>query len=282
MIGSNQTKCIICFSDDHDIILSFFKPDQYEVAVGVTAQNYQRHWVKCNKCGFFYSIYSRDPMILDRIYDTAYRDEMASWRSDSIRNIFKKIIKLPRGKSETHYRIEWIKRNIKQLVEIGFLNLPIKNRKLLDVGGANGVFAYLFKDKEWTAEIVDPSEEGIFIEKEYGIRYYKNTFVLETLKKYDLISLVFVLEHIRDPIAILSKVYSSLSKNALVYIEVPDAISFKRKDHRDDIFNSCHLWMFDPDSLIKVTSLCGFTTLKLQRVRTLRGHYSVMYLGMAK
>ena len=283
MINLYQSSCILCGSEKRKIISSFSEPDQYESSVGIGTEDYERHWVACGLCNFHYSTYSRDPVVLDRIYEQVYRGQSAPWRIGSTKQIFEKVIKIPAAESETHYRIEWIKTHIAELAEMGLLSFPSKSRTVLDIGGATGVFAHLFKDEEWNSEIVDPSEEGIFLEKEYGIPYYAQSYGLGKLEKnYDLISLIFVLEHMHDPQAMLTKVHANLSKKSIIYIEVPDALSFELKDHSDDIFNSCHLWMFDPKSMINLTNKCGFEMLRLQRAHTYRGHYSLMYLGIAK
>jgi len=60
----NPKNCLICQSKDYRVIFSYDKPDQYEIAIGVSKEGYYRKWVQCKQCGFYYSIYSREKNIL--------------------------------------------------------------------------------------------------------------------------------------------------------------------------------------------------------------------------
>jgi len=153
---------------------------------------------------------------------------------------------------------------------------------MVDVGGATGIMAYEFRDAEWRPHVVDPAPEGRFIEA-YGIPYVQAPFRGGLISgPVQLAALVYVLEHLRDPEQALRDVASGLGGDGMVFIEVPDALAFGRKPAEDDIFNSCHLWMFDPVSLLALLTRSGFETLRLARVRTLRGHYTLMALALRR
>lgn len=236
--------------------------------------------MQCTTCGFYYSVYSRPKKILDKIYVTAYRDSSSSWRTEGPEEIFRKVIALPRSQSETKYRVQWIKENIKDLWNSSILKKQSPPLKILDIGGGSGVFAYEFQDREWKTYIIDPSENNSFIKTKLKIplvqKLYKpNAFGI----KFNLVTLIYVLEHVLDPKKILLSVRQDLTKNSLIYIEIPDSAAFRLKPKNDDIFNSCHLWMFDPKSVSKLLDICGFEIFKLNRLKTLRGHYSLMVLA---
>ena len=73
-----------------------------------------------------------------------------------------------------------------------------------------------------------------------------------------------------------------MTSNALLYIEVPDALSSKFKHQDYDTYNSCHLWIFNLKTLTDLLNRCGFEIYSLQLARTLREHYSLMVLGGKK
>ena len=98
-------------------------------------------------------------------------------------------------------------------------------------------------------------------------------------REFDLISLIYVLEHLREPASFLQQVQIDMNRGALLYIEVPDALSFRFKPPDDDIFNSCHLWIFSPETIIRFLRENGFQVFSLQRTKTIRGHYAMMLLG---
>ncbi len=278
----NNQSCIICNSRNFSPILSFDKPDKYESSLGVKEEDYSREWVKCNSCGFHYSVFSRDENLMGAIYSSLYRNLNSSWRTISPEELFKKIILMPAEKSETKTKVEWIKKNIKQLEEDGFLNFQDDFGHVLDIGGANGVFAYEFQDRQWISHVIDPDENGVFMRK-YGIDFVKGYYKSNLLeKKFDLITLIYVLEHIKNPKSFLIDVRKDMNPNSLLYIEVPDAVSFKYKPKEDDIFNSTHLWMFDPNTLSLVLNQTGFELVCLNRVRTKRDNLALIVLATQK
>jgi len=280
MDNINDSTCIICNFSVHNIIFSYDVPDQYEIAVGVSEKGYFRHWVQCKNCGFYYSIYSRDKEIIHNIYADAYRNEKSPWRQESVEETFSKIINLPENKSETKIRVKWIKKNIKQLWESEILKNRNEIHQMLDIGGGTGIFAYEFMDKDWESNVIDPNADGQFIEKKLKIPFIQESYAPNRFKhNFDLITLIYVLEHLRDPSSIVKDLHSDMTDNSLIYIEVPDAISFKLKSKEDDIFNSCHLWMFDPNNITRFLNNYGFQVFSLHRMKTIRDHYALMVLA---
>ena len=153
---------------------------------------------------------------------------------------------------------------------------------MLDIGGATGNFAYAFKDEKWISNVIDPDIAGNFIEK-FQVNFKQGWFNHDSYDfKFDLISLIFVLEHVLELAFLLNEIRESLLPNALVYIEVPDEVAFDKVSPEDDIFNSCHLFMFNPDSLNLLLNQTGFQLMSLDRVRTSRGHYALTCLAKPK
>ncbi|KIL97767.1 hypothetical protein CCC_00828 [Paramagnetospirillum magnetotacticum MS-1] len=274
-------RCLICGAPDAQLLLAADQPDSYERRVGVTEDGFARAWVRCTGCGFHYSRYSRDPQILDRLYEDGYRDAAAAWRGATTEEVFRKVIALPDDQSETRARIRWIKQGIAQAQGADLIHWPAAPWRMVDVGGATGIMAYEFRDSQWLPHVVDPAPEGRFVEA-YGIPYIQAPFRAGLLDApVQMASLVYVLEHLRDPEQALRDVASGLAPDGLVFIEVPDALAFGRKPAEDDIFNSCHLWLFDPVSLLALLARTGFEALQLARIRTIRGHYTLMVLAKA-
>jgi len=280
MPKNSKAVCIICRSEKYKLIYGYSAPDQYERAIKISNKGYFRHWVKCNNCKLYYSLYSRPKDALSAIYSSWYRNKESNWRKETTESIFYKVISLPPEQSETKYRVNWVKSQIKRLWHSGLIkkrNLPLR---MLDIGGATGVFAYEFRDDEWKPYIIDPSPEGIFIERKFNIPYLDKSYDPGVFNKpFDLVSMVFVLEHVVDPISMLKKCRKNMHPYSLLYIEVPDAICFNYKSAEDDIFNSTHLWMFTPSSIIRLMDICNFQVYSLERIKTVRGYYSIMLLA---
>jgi SAM-dependent methyltransferase len=274
--------CILCNNKKHDTILSFNQPDQYEQAVGVENSCYFREWVRCSNCGLNRSIFSRDDDILDTIYTEAYRDKNAAWRNGSTQNVFKRVINLPFDESETKNRIHYIKSNLKKLWDDGICNKRPLPLNLLDIGGGSAVFAYEFRDEVWEVSVVDACASGELLE-ELKIPFIQDYYMPNLFENsFDLISMVFVLEHIKNPHVILKDIYDDLDYNSFLYIEVPDSNSFELNDEKHDVFNSCHLYIYSPKTLTLLLDECGFEVQTLNRVQTIKGYFSTMLLATKK
>ncbi len=124
-----------------------------------------------------------------------------------------------------------------------------KENKLLDVGAGKGFFAKYFFEKNWNVRTLDFSEFAI---KEYNPKLlntliqgdiYKNLDELILQKeKYNLINLSNVLEHVLDPIDLLSKFKALLSKESLLRISVPNDYSkFQEFLLEKKLYNDAHL-----------------------------------------
>lgn len=258
------------------MILSYSSPDQYEKAVSVPEEGYFRNWVRCSQCGLHYSTYSRDPHAMEQIYEIDYRSAAVSWRSASVEEIFNRVIALPYEESETKQRISWIKKQIAEIQQAGLIKKSEGRQKALDVGGSSGVFAYEFQDDQWSVAVIDPSRDGLFLTERYGIPYTQSMYAPGLFgHQFDLVTLLFTLEHVLNPADILEQVAEDMHDDSLLYIEVPDALSFRFKEPDDDIFNSSHLWMFCPASLTRLIDRCGYQLYLLRRTRTVRDHLAL-------
>ena len=126
------------------------------------------------------------------------------------------------------------------------------NTKVLDIGAGHGFIS------RWCDELPDISIAHYdFIEpdidKRNEILHRKTSFRVNYKsnldscnKKYDLIFLNHVLEHVEDPVVFLKGVKSVLNKGGLLYIEVP------HNDHLHKIDVFPHTLFFNKNSLIQV------------------------------
>ena len=79
--------------------------------------------------------------------------------------------------------------------------------------------------------------EGLDLDKRYAIFLKKKGIKVNSVeinklkinKKFHLITLNKVLEHVQNPVIFLKKSLKFLKKNGLVYIEVPDSNAKKKR-----------------------------------------------------
>lgn len=106
-------------------------------------------------------------------------------------------------------------------------------KRLLDFGSGKGQFLTIAKESGWTGIGIETAKERAdFALEKYGVEvrqeFYSKGKVGEG--NFDLITLNHVLEHLPDPLGLLKTLLdSNLSKDGLIYIEVPRADSWQAK-----------------------------------------------------
>ena len=278
VVFQGNIPCVVCGEIKGSIVSSYDHPDAYEQLVEVSADGYWRHWISCKRCGLLRSEFSRDSQILHSIYEEKYRSVNSGLRSSTVEELFLRISAIPPEESETHFRVDWLLNALNVLQRSNMITLS-STPTLLDVGGASGVFAHAMKEKGFQTAVLDPSVDGQFIEK-YGVQYQQGYFGQTSLtQEYDVLSFLYVLEHLDDPGEILDVAKACLSQQGLLFFELPDAsvVNFGERDH--DAYNSCHLWLFGAYQITNLLQKHGFSVVALQRYITVRGYPSMMVLA---
>jgi len=233
--------CLICEKSEWDVIHTYDTPDKYEKWMGIG--NVKRSWEKCS-CGFYQSRRSYPIKDLQKIYTDGYRDK--EFRHRSIDEAFKYVIRLPSEKSENEQRID------------DFTDLFDISNSVLDVGSGLGVFPKRLKEEGYYVWCVEPNKESMrFITHELGIKCLPK---IPIHARFDVVTLIHVLEHIVDPVPFLKEI-KDVTVEAL-YIEVPDVLEFEklRKGHNE--FSSDHVYFYDIQSLTKIIKRAGFKLVK--------------------
>ncbi len=130
----------------------------------------------------------------------------------------------------------------------------------LDIGAGFGLWQNFLKKN-------DIISSGIEIEKK--AQMYCHSLGLDvdlvsienfsTSKKYAVITICDVLEHVRDPLGVLKKCHELLAPGGLIYIQVPTVLGF-RYPYNDSLGLPHHLWQFTPLHLKRLTGQSGLKT----------------------
>lgn len=185
----------------------------------------------CKACRIIYNVnYTQD------LYSTDY---------------FGKIYKAQYGKTyEDDFETIYAASIVRLTIMKKFLGNTLSKKRLLDIGCALGFFCKAAKDFGFGVV------EGLEI-SEYAASYSKKKFDILThitgfeefipIKKYDVITAWFVLEHCADPYAMFCKIYGILEDDGLFACTLPsyfgplfyshrgEWISSHPKDHRIDV-----------------------------------------------
>lgn len=178
--------------------------------------------------------------------------------------------------------------NSNQVVEmfehrVNYLRKFKDKGNLLDVGAGKGEFVFVAERNGFNAIGIEPSQRFCeFAEKTYNVKVYQGFLAdceeLKT-KKFDVITLHHVLEHIENPSELLLQISKYLQSDGIIYIEVPntDSIAVKLIDFYFRLQGknwSCrlsplhppfHKYGYTPKSLEYLLKKCEF---KIKRMET--------------
>ena len=139
-----------------------------------------------------------------------------------------------------------------------------KGKLLLDIGAGTGDFLLKAKKSGWCIEGVEPNSEARIraLKKEVGLNPS-----LDSLpeKKYDVITLWHVLEHLPDLDHQIKQFVSLLKDDGTLVVAVPNFNSFDAKYYKNywaayDVPR--HLWHFSKTSIRKIFSNHGMQVVK--------------------
>ena len=238
-----MSKCKICGAESNDGLLDVSGVhDDYAQLINLDQSDGFKGYLSCHNC----EVAFRDSYLSENAKEELYshfRDE--AFRNESLSEYFERITSLPDEKSENHEKIKWLST---------FLN---SRGNHVDIGGGVGVFSYAFKSyfDGWASVVIEPTPGIKDIASGYGVDVYcgyLNDQIAMTEKfhkKIDLITMNHVLEHIDNPIEILSLCKELLVENGMIYVETPSIkdIGFLPKTH--DRFMSQHEVIFSQNAL---------------------------------
>ena len=168
-------------------------------------------------------------------------------------------------------RFGWAVRLIPGLQDIGageFYWLPaVPDGRLLDVGCGSGLFLARMRALGWQVCGVEPDSEAARIGRErYGLDIRSTVEDLES-EWFDAVTLHHVIEHLPDPLAVLTKVRRRLRPEGRLVVVTPNPEGLGRRIFRRNWIHwdpPRHLHVFSAESLATVARRADFhpTTIR--------------------
>lgn len=150
----------------------------------------------------------------------------------------------------------------------------------LDIGSANLGLLKAIRDIGWELTLIEPSQHAGQFEEKLGCAVYNCPFEDCTFeKKYEIIAVIDVLEHVHSPVEVLKGIAGILSKGGVALFRFPNSYSIRAKlkhDKWEMLRPLGHLHYFSPRSF-KVA--CEMSKLKVEEIRS---HDLYNYYGLHK
>ena len=139
------------------------------------------------------------------------------------------------------------------------------NKKVLDIGCGSGVLVNKLTKQRYIAYGYDTALENIAYAKKHFYGNYYDQF--PTDNEFDVITMVHVLEHIKQPLEYLKKVWDILAENGIIHIIVPNnrtVSGYFGKQYQLLIYDPNHNTFWEPDNLTVVLKQAGFHVVNVR------------------
>jgi len=173
------------------------------------------------------------------------------------------------GHDSLLYRIKsWLERRMfSKLLD----HIEGEKLRALDVGGGDGWMLNVAREADnrlVETDIVDIDQSAKTRAEENGHTFHlKRVEDFSSDKKFDLILLLNLLEHVSDPKELMHKLASLLSKRGLILIKTPNTDTLDRYIFQNHNWGGLHCprhWvLFNRRSLSNLMDECGFEIVKL-------------------
>ena len=203
----------------------------------------ERTAVKINSFGFFQlSELPTRLELLDYYKNKYYQQQLRTHRTEY-------------SPDEIKYKRNKLKQ--KQHIYEGLVSeANIKGKSFLDVGAGEGFAMKYFQELGWNVFGIDHSSHACMTHHPELIEDYVLGDIHESLvqlqqqsKRFDLILLDNVLEHMLDPLNILEITRALLARDGILVIEVPNDFSLFQKYLLDKEKISSEFWVVSPDHI---------------------------------
>lgn len=263
---SPESACRFCSGAEHRHLATFTAPPAGETDFGIA--DYRRELWQCTACGH---IINRYEFSLQNIYDAGYVD---ATYGEKMQATFAKILALPPDASDNRQRV----RRINEFAAA----IGHSPGSALDIGSGLGVFPAALKETGWSCTALDPDPRTTqHIEAACGVPTITGDFLTlqlpsDNARRFSLITLNKVIEHVTDPIAMLKRVSGWLRPGGLVYVELPDGENALAHGGaaREEFFVE-HYDAYSPASFALLLHHAEMRFLKLERLIEPSGKFTL-------
>ncbi len=184
----------------------------------------------CQSCSLVQVSDLPDAVELHRYYSEAYREDYKQVHTPAAKYI-------ARAALAACERLNWIRPHLSQ---------PCPES--VDIGAGGGEFVYLSAKAGCRSRGLEPHQGySSFAREAYDVNVQTGGIDQLEAGSADLITLFHVLEHLLDPLQVVTQLHRALRPNGMLAIEVPNALQADASPH--NIYFSAHLFYYNALSL---------------------------------
>lgn len=167
--------------------------------------------IDCEACGFKHALPLPDGKAMERAYrENYYAEEKPNFLSHAAEDQ------------------DWFSLSQTDKLEVLERLLPKDRRRLLDIGCGPGFFLATAAQRGWQVHGIEPSRQAAAHARNLGATVTEGFFGPDTAKdlgRFDVVTLTNMLEHVPDPIAILTEARDLLDPGGALCVGVPNDFS---------------------------------------------------------
>jgi 2-polyprenyl-3-methyl-5-hydroxy-6-metoxy-1,4-benzoquinol methylase len=187
----------------------------------------------CNAC----SMVSQNPVPteqeVEQYYSTEYRQDYKQVFEPKLKHVY-------RAGNLALNRLEFLTKN------------NVTSGKLLDVGAGGGEFTYVSSHLGFDSTGIEPNIGYSNYAKDQYQANVKTGQLVDIDDKFDVITMLHVMEHIPDPVKTFKKLYDLLNDGGSLFVEVPNIETYSQSP--DNTFFKAHIHYFSETTLISAAS----------------------------
>ena len=210
---------------------------QYDIFTQVESFGFPLEYFQCTDCGLIYQSPQASQASDPAFYAETYREIYQSSEEPTVKDLW----------VQEHRALSLIK-----ILHTLRIDPP---GRILDIGASTGTLLEAFKDAFSSTVVgVEPGEAYRRYAQGRGINMYAalDELLADNPPRFDLVSLVHVLEHLPDPVGMLSTIRRELlNESGILLLEVPNF-------YAHDSFELAHLACYTPHSLQAVLQQAGY------------------------
>jgi len=254
--------CPLCGGRVSTLVFHYTAPPPGEIRFAFSSETeYLRNVWSCDRCEHMVSEHGMDE---GSLYSGDY--VTSTYGDDGVRTTYERIIGLDPAKSDNAGRV---RRIVEFAAKHGIQGAGTTSPTVLDVGSGLCVFLYGMKQAGWDGTALDPDPRAAAHARDrVGVNAVCADFRTAVgLGRFDLVTFNKVLEHVPDPIDMLTRCLEHVAPGGHVYIELPDGeVAALHGADREEFFIDHH-HIFSAASLGLLARHAGFRVVELERLQ---------------